>query len=49
MLPGLMLHHAVLRFIEDETRRALGDGAPGGRLGAGLDTLALRLHRGSRG
>jgi len=47
MLPGLMLHHAVRkRYIEDETRLALADGA--GLvvvLGAGLDTLALRLHR----
>jgi methyltransferase (TIGR00027 family) len=47
MLPGLMLHHAVRkRFIEDETRRALGEKARQVVvLGAGLDTLALRLHR----
>lgn len=46
MLPGLMLHHAVRkRFIEDETRRALGERARQVVvLGAGLDTLALRLH-----
>jgi len=46
-IPGLMLHHAVRkRFIEDETRRALAEGARQVVvLGAGLDTLALRLHR----
>jgi methyltransferase (TIGR00027 family) len=46
-IPGLMLHHAVRkRFIEDETRRALTGGAlQVVNLGAGLDTLALRLHR----
>jgi methyltransferase (TIGR00027 family) len=47
ILPGLMLHHAVRkRYIEDETRRALAEGARQVVvLGAGLDTLALRLHR----
>ena len=47
MVPGLMLHHAVRkRYIEDETRRALAEGARQVVvLGAGLDTLALRLHR----
>ena len=47
MMPGLMLHHAVRkRYIEDETRRALAEGAlQVVVLGAGLDTLALRLHR----
>lgn len=46
-IPGLMLHHVVRkRFIEDETRRALAEGARQVVvLGAGLDTLALRLHR----
>src|SRR5262245_51685067 len=46
-IPGLMLHHVVRkRFIEDETRRALAEGASQVVvLGAGLDTLALRLHR----
>ncbi len=46
-LPGLMLHHAVRkRFIEDETRRALAEGARQVViLGAGLDALAIRLHR----
>ena len=46
-VPGLTLHHAVRkRFIEDETRRALAEGARQVVvLGAGLDTLALRLHR----
>jgi methyltransferase (TIGR00027 family) len=47
MLPGLMLHHAVRkRYIEDETGRALVEGARQVVvLGAGLDTLALRLRR----
>jgi len=46
-IPGLMLHHVVRkRFIEDETRGALMKGASQVVvLGAGLDTLALRLHR----
>ena len=47
MMPGLMLHHAVRKcYIEDETRRALAEGAiQVVVLGAGLDTLALRLHQ----
>ncbi|HKB07580.1 MAG TPA: SAM-dependent methyltransferase [Candidatus Polarisedimenticolia bacterium] len=46
-IPGLMLHHVIRkRFIEDETRRALAEGASQVVvLGAGLDTLAFRLHR----
>jgi methyltransferase (TIGR00027 family) len=47
VIPGISLHYAVRkRFLEDAARQALAQGA--GQvvvLGAGLDTLALRLHR----
>jgi methyltransferase (TIGR00027 family) len=49
-IPGIMLHYAVRKlFLEDAARAALASFGPGtGQvvvLGAGLDTLALRLHR----
>jgi methyltransferase (TIGR00027 family) len=46
-IPGVMLHYAVRkRFLEDAARRALADGVVQVVvLGAGFDTLALRLHR----
>ncbi len=46
-IPGIMLHYAIRkRFLEDATRRALAAGIEQVVvLGAGLDTLALRLHR----
>jgi methyltransferase (TIGR00027 family) len=47
VIPGIMLHYAVRKlFLEDAARVALAAGT--GQvvvLGAGLDTLALRLHR----
>jgi methyltransferase (TIGR00027 family) len=45
--PGIFLHFALRkRFIEDAVRRALADGyRQVVVLGAGLDTLSLRLHR----
>lgn len=47
VIPGVSLHYAVRkRWLEDATRRALADGVTQVVvLGAGLDTLALRLHR----
>ena len=48
-IPGVMLHYAVRkRYLEDTARRVLRGGGAGGAaqlivLGAGLDTLALRL------
>ena len=46
-IPGIVLHYAVRkRFLEDAARRAVADGAAQVVvLGAGFDTLALRLHR----
>ncbi|MGV3618752.1 MAG: class I SAM-dependent methyltransferase [Fimbriimonas sp.] len=45
--PGILLHFALRkRFIEDAVRAALADGyRQVVVLGAGLDTLTLRLHR----
>ncbi len=50
VIPGISLHYAVRkRYIEDAARQALADGARHARqllvLGAGFDSLALRLHR----
>lgn len=47
VIPGITLHYAVRkRFLEDAARTALTAGASQVvALGAGLDTLALRLHR----
>ncbi|HEX4965244.1 MAG TPA: SAM-dependent methyltransferase [Thermoanaerobaculia bacterium] len=47
VIPGISLHYAVRkRFIEDAARQALAAGARQVVvLGAGFDTLALRLHR----
>jgi O-methyltransferase involved in polyketide biosynthesis len=47
VIPGITLHYAVRkRFLEDAARAALADGATQlVVLGAGFDTLALRLHR----
>lgn len=46
-IPGITLHYAVRkRYLEDACRRALADGVSQVLvLGAGYDTLALRLHR----
>jgi methyltransferase (TIGR00027 family) len=46
-IPGVSLHYAARkRWLEEAARRALADGiAQVVVLGAGLDTLALRLHR----
>lgn len=46
-IPGVSLHYAARkRWLEDATRQALAEGiAQVVVLGAGLDTLALRLHR----
>lgn len=46
-IPGVMLHYAVRkRYLEDACRRALAGGISQVLvLGAGYDTLALRLHR----
>lgn len=46
-IPGVSLHYAARkRWLEDATRQALAAGiAQVVVLGAGLDTLALRLHR----
>jgi methyltransferase (TIGR00027 family) len=47
VIPGIMVHYAVRkRFLEDAARAALRAGiSQVVVLGAGLDTLALRLHR----
>lgn len=50
VIPGISLHYAVRkRYIEDAARQALASVAGGARqlmvLGAGFDSLALRLHR----
>ncbi|HJX26739.1 MAG TPA: SAM-dependent methyltransferase, partial [Thermoanaerobaculia bacterium] len=47
VIPGVRLHYVVRkRYLEDAARRALGEGASQMVvLGAGLDPLALRLHR----
>jgi len=52
VIPGIMLHYAVRKlFLEDAVRAALARSSGGSGisqvvvLGAGLDTLALRLHR----
>lgn len=47
VIPGIMLHYAARKlFLEDAARAALAAGATQAVvLGAGLDTLALRLHR----
>jgi methyltransferase (TIGR00027 family) len=47
VIPGISLHYAVRkRFLEEAVRQALAAGASQlVVLGAGLDTLALRLHR----
>ncbi len=47
VIPGISLHYGVRkRFLEEAARQALGAGASQlVVLGAGLDTLALRLHR----
>jgi methyltransferase (TIGR00027 family) len=47
VIPGISLHYAARkRYLEDATRRALAEGLEQVVvLGAGLDTLALRLHR----
>lgn len=47
VIPGVSLHYAVRkRWLEDATRLALAESiAQVVVLGAGLDTLALRLHR----
>src|SRR5262245_10873546 len=46
-IPGVSLHYAARkRWLEEAARRALAEGiAQVVVLGAGLDTLALRLHR----
>ncbi len=46
-IPGISLHYAVRkRWLEDASRQALAEGVKQVVvLGAGLDTLALRLHR----
>jgi methyltransferase (TIGR00027 family) len=46
-IPGVSVHYAARkRWLEDATRQALAEGiAQVVVLGAGLDTLALRLHR----
>jgi len=46
-IPGVSLHYAARkRWLEEAARQALADGiAQVVVLGAGLDTLALRLHR----
>jgi methyltransferase (TIGR00027 family) len=47
VIPGIMLHYAARKlFLEEAARAALAAGAAQVVvLGAGLDTLALRLHR----
>lgn len=47
VIPGVRLHYAVRkRYLEDTARRAFREGASQMIvLGAGLDPLALRLHR----
>lgn len=47
VIPGITLHYAVRkRYLEDACRRALMEGVSQVLvLGAGYDTLALRLHR----
>ena len=47
MIPGMMLHYVVRKcYIEEVTRRSLREGVQQVVvLGAGFDTLALRLHR----
>jgi methyltransferase (TIGR00027 family) len=47
VIPGIMFHYAVRKlFLEDQARAALAAGVSQVVvLGAGLDTLALRLHR----
>jgi methyltransferase (TIGR00027 family) len=46
-IPGIMLHYTVRKlFLEETARRALAEGVSQVVvLGAGLDPLALRLHR----
>ncbi|HKQ99973.1 MAG TPA: SAM-dependent methyltransferase [Pyrinomonadaceae bacterium] len=45
-VPGIRLHYALRkRYLEETARRALGEGFPQMVvIGAGFDTLALRLH-----
>jgi len=51
VIPGIMLHYAARKlFLEDAVRAALAPSSSSGIaqvvvLGAGFDTLALRLHR----
>lgn len=47
VIPGIRLHYAVRKlFLEDVARRAVAEGLSQVIvLGAGFDTLALRLHR----